>query len=197
MWKKNKNIIPHSGEIYLYNSFFTPAESTEIFTRLLETMEWNPGSLVTTEDRTINYSPRTVRYSNPGKPGTYPAGYNEPLPWTDLLLDIKQFVEDRLNLEFNDALVHVTHNMPSSSGWQNDEVSGPEIIPSTGLLSFGVSRNFQVKQKGFPGIMISAPLQNGSLLLVSGESRANWLYRFTESSPCGIPGINIIFRKIK
>ena len=81
MWAKNRIRSPYNSEIAVYDSFFTPAECGEIYDELLETIEQSRMQT------------------------------NGVLPWTNILLDIKQFVEDRLNLEFNTATLTECHQM--------------------------------------------------------------------------------------
>ncbi|MDP4261406.1 MAG: alpha-ketoglutarate-dependent dioxygenase AlkB [Bacteroidota bacterium] len=195
MWTQTKNILPRGGEVYLYNSFFTAPESEEVFDELLKNVEWRQDSM-TIRGKTVNLPRLTAWYGNEGKCYRSPGIFKEPLPWTDMLLDIKQFVEDRLDIEFNSALLNLYRNESDDAGWHRDNESGLGFNPVIASLSFGNNREFQLKHKDFPKEKITGTLQNGSLLLMRGETQVNWRYRISPSKEYHHPGINLTFRKI-
>ena len=104
MWTKNKIRPLHNSEIHVYDSFFTPEECAEIHAGLLETIGQN--RLHTTFYGKQIDLPNGHQYDDLG---------DRPLPWTNILLDIKQFVEDKLDLEFNTATLTVYHKMTTGT----------------------------------------------------------------------------------
>lgn len=195
MLTQTKNILPRNGEVFLFDSFFTAQESKEIFAELLEGIEWKQDHM-TIYNKKVNLPRLTAWYGNDGKCYTYSGIVNGPLPWTDLLLDIKQFVEDRLDLYFNSALLNLYRNESDGIGWHSDNEPELGINPVIASLSFGGSRIFQFRHKKFSKEKVSENLQNGSLLLMQGETQANWLHRLSKSAGYCQPRINITFRKI-
>jgi alkylated DNA repair dioxygenase AlkB len=188
-------MLPHGGEAYLYDSFFTSMESEEVLPELLKDIAWRQDSMII-YGKTVRLPRLTAWYGHEGKCYSYSGIVNEPLPWTNLLLDIKQFVEDRLDRQFNSALLNLYRNESDGIGWHSD--NEPELGPNPVIasLSFGGNREFQLKHKSLPEEKITETLQNGSLLLMQGETQINWLHRIPKSKKYHQPRINISFRKI-
>jgi len=195
MWAQTKNILPRNGEVFLFDSFFTVQESKEIFAELLENIEWKQDHMII-YNKQVNLPRLTAWYGNEGKYYKYSGIVNKPLPWTDILLDIKQFVEDRLDLYFNSALLNLYRNESDSIGWHCDNEPELGINPVIASLSFGGSRVFQFKHKKFLNEQVSKNLQSGSLLLMQGDTQTNWLHRLSKSTAYRQPRINITFRRI-
>jgi len=195
MWTQPKNILPRNGEAFLFDSFFTVRESKEIFAELLEGIEWKQDHM-TIYSKQVNLPRLTAWYGNEGKCYKYSGIVNKPLPWTDFLLDIKQFVEDRLDIHFNSALLNFYRNESDSIGWHSDNEPELGINPVIASLSFGGNRVFQFKHKEYLREQVSQNLQSGSLLLMRGNTQTNWLHRLSKSRKYYEPRINITFRKI-
>jgi alkylated DNA repair dioxygenase AlkB len=195
MWTQAKNILPHGGEVYLFDPFFTARESEEIFAELLKNIEWKQ-EYMTIYGRQVNLPRLTAWYGNEGKCYRYSGIFNKPLSWTDILLDIKQFVEDRLDLDFNSALLNLYRNQTDSIGWHSDNEPELGINPVIASLSFGGSRIFQFRHKKLLKEKVSENLQSGSLLIMQGDTQTHWLHRLSKSTGYREPRINITFRKI-
>jgi alkylated DNA repair dioxygenase AlkB len=196
MWTQNNNLLPLEGEVYLHEHFFTATESEELFGELLETVEWKQDHM-TIFGKHVNLPRLTAWYANEGKSYQYSGIRNKPLPWIPVLLDIKQYVEDKLDTCFNSALLNLYRNHKDSIGWHCDNEPELGADPVIASLSFGCNRTFQLKHKKFPDKKISVPLQKGSLLLMQGSTQANWLHRLSTSAEYDQPRINITFRTIK
>lgn len=149
----------------LYPSFFTAEESREIILELMETVPF-----------TMLPACFGVK-SNAHKQGT-----PEPLPWTDLLLSIKQFVEDRLDIDLHSAWLYSNHRNEMFSlikeiECQEDLYGRPYALTYLGDENEG--------------------LENGSLLLLNEELNKNYPQNFFNLKKNNIPGFIIVFaRKI-
>ncbi|MDP4148214.1 MAG: hypothetical protein Q8943_02265 [Bacteroidota bacterium] len=172
MWTKNKIRPLLDSEIVVYHSFFTPEECREIVAELSDELEQSG-------QQNIFYGKQTDR------PNSHElnAHCHKPLPWTNTLLDIKQFIEDRLDLEFDTATLTKNYR-----GEQHFETVAA-------LLSFGGSRTFRLGWKDLSKAAVTRTLHEGSLLLVKGEVQADYSYRL--SMPIEHPPlINLVFGRI-
>ena len=119
----------------------------------------------------------------------------EPLPFTGLQLDIKRAVEQACDLSFNSVLLNYYRDQRDSMGFHSDDEAELGPRPAIASLSFGAPRTFILKHKRLPKSLKLA-LGHGSLLLMSGNTQANWQHGINKSTrPCG-PRINLTFRNI-
>lgn len=119
----------------------------------------------------------------------------EPLPFTPLQLDIKQAVEQASGRRFNSVLLNYYRDQHDSMGFHSDDESelGPE--PAIASFSVGATRTFILKHKRLP-LTVKLALNDGCLLLMSGQTQANWRHGINKQrTACG-PRINLTFRQI-
>jgi alkylated DNA repair dioxygenase AlkB len=142
--------------------------------------------------------PRLVAwYGDPGAAYSYSGLNLTPLPWTDLLRDIRHRVQDCTNARFNSVLLNLYRNQSDSMGLHSDDERelGPE--PTIASLSFGSTRTFVLTHKADPSIQpVRLPLEAGEVLLMKGPTQRFWKHGvMKQTKPCG-PRINLTFRMI-
>ncbi|MES2018813.1 MAG: alpha-ketoglutarate-dependent dioxygenase AlkB [Pseudomonadota bacterium] len=118
-----------------------------------------------------------------------------PLPFTALLLEMKAAVELASARHFNSVLLNYYRDGRDSMGMHSDDE--PELGPQPAIasLSFGATRTFILKHKA-SGRTVKLDLTDGSLLLMSGDTQANWSHGINKlSRPVG-PRLNLTFRNI-
>jgi alkylated DNA repair dioxygenase AlkB len=118
--------------------------------------------------------PRLVAwYGDRGRTYTYSRTKLDPLPWTDLLNCLRMQVERISAAPFNSVL----------------------LIAS---LSLGAERTFIFKsRKDRNEKLVRLKLVSGSLLVMKGDTQANWKHAINkERRPCG-PRVNLTFRQIQ
>lgn len=118
-----------------------------------------------------------------------------PLPFTALQLDIKQAVEQASGRRFNSVLLNYYRDQHDSMGFHSDDERelGPE--PAIASFSVGATRTLILKHRRLP-LTVKLALHDGSLLLMSGQTQANWRHGINKQrAPCG-PRINLTFRQI-
>jgi alkylated DNA repair dioxygenase AlkB len=136
-------------------------------------------------------------YGDPGKKYSYSGIELEPLPWTPRLLNLKQRVESAAGVLFNSVLINYYRDNRDSMGLHSD--SEPELgqKPVIASLSLGDPRTLIFKhQKRVDLPTVKICLQPGSLLLMAGDTQANWKHGINKQArPCG-PRVNLTFRTI-
>lgn len=142
--------------------------------------------------------PRLVAwFGNEGSRYTYSGVSFDPLPWTDLLSDIRGRVEAVANTSFNSVLLNYYRDHRDSMGFHSDDEPELGKAPIIASLSLGEQRRFVLKHKVRKDIKpVRLELESGSLLLMRGETQRNWKHGIDKlTRPCG-PRVNLTFRRI-
>jgi alkylated DNA repair dioxygenase AlkB len=180
------------GALALLNQLPLPWPNGEVFRRLLEETPWR-------EETVLVYG---KRYLQPRLTAWYgDASYSysglrlEPLPWTELLLAIRAAVEAACGRRFNSVLLNRYRNGRDSMGMHSDDEAELGDAPSIASLSFGSTRTFILRHKNNKQT-IRLDLDDGSLLLMSGQLQKHWLHGINKSTrPLG-ERLNLTFRYI-
>lgn len=140
--------------------------------------------------------PRLIAwYADPELDYSYSGTRLETLPWTPLLIDLKQRVEQLTGHGFNSVLLNYYRDGADSMGMHADDE--PELGPQPVIasLSLGESRIFKLRHKREP-LSHRLNLEDGSLLLMQGPTQANWKHGIDKTrKPCG-PRLNLTFRRV-
>ena len=146
----------------------------------------------------VHPQPRLVAwYGDPGTKYDYSGISLTPLPWTDLLREIKRRVEDCTDETFNSVFLNLYRDHNDSMGFHSDDERelGPE--PTIASVTFGATRTFVLKHKKDPDITpVKVQLEAGSVLLMKGPTQRFWKHGIMkQTQPCG-PRVNLTFRTI-
>lgn len=168
----------------------------EILRRLYNETTWLHEEVVVWGKRYLQ--PRlTAWYGDPGRSYTYSNTIMAPLPWTNLLLEIKRALENCTDEKFNSVLLNLYRDQRDRMGFHSDNERelGPE--PAIGSVSFGAARTLIFKHKRRKELPSkSVRLTSGSVLLMRGLTQQNWAHGInSEAQRCG-PRINLTFRRI-
>jgi alkylated DNA repair dioxygenase AlkB len=121
----------------------------------------------------------------------------QPLPWTPTLQRLKQGVERLTQARFNSVLLNYYRDENDSMGMHSDDERELGRQPVIASLSLGETRDFILKHRFRKDLKtVKLPLDPGSLLLMRGETQANWRHGINKlRRPCG-PRINLTFRRV-
>ncbi|RAJ80404.1 alkylated DNA repair dioxygenase AlkB [Chitinophaga dinghuensis] len=196
MKEKHENILPVDGEIYLFPALFDDSTSAELFDLLMQNIQWKqePVKIMGQE---IMQPRLTAWYGDEGQSYSYTGITMHPLRWTKELLFIKKAVEDVSGECFNSALLNLYRDGNDSVGWHRDNEKSLGINPVIGSVSLGESREFSLKHYKEKKWRRKIMLDNGSLLLMKGETQHKWLHSIQKNTAITKPRINITFRTIK
>lgn len=191
-----QNLLPFDGEVFLYPNFYQEDGVYDLFDSLKHSILWKQDKMKI-YGKSVNFPRLTSWYAEGDKTYTYSGVVNTPLPFTPLLLKIKQAAEAQCGKQFNSALLNYYRDGSDSMGWHSDdekELSGNPVIASA---SFGATRVFQFKHKQQKKAKVSVALGNGSLLIMQGQTQHHWLHQVPKTAQEQGPRINITFRDIK
>ena len=183
-------IIP---DYQYFNNFYSINESKSIFESLKNEIEWKSEKIKIFGKEVLE--PRLVAFYGE-KPYKYSGKINIPKPFTPLLEVIKNKIEEDTNTYFNVVLLNYYRNGADSMGWHSD--NEPELgkNPTIASLTFGAERYFDFRNIVDHKIKHKIFLENGSLLLMKGETQSLWQHQIAKSKKINMGRINLTFRNI-
>jgi alkylated DNA repair dioxygenase AlkB len=184
------------ADVSILRDLDTHAPHELIFEKLLQETKWQQREM-NMYGRKVLQPRLTAWYGDPDRSYVYSGIKNIPLPWTDLLREIRRRIEDCTEQSFNSVLLNYYRDNNDSMGFHSDDEKelGPD--PTIASLSLGDKRTFLFKHKFQKDLgLISIPLPSGSVLLMKGATQRNYQHAINrEKRPCG-PRINMTFRMI-
>lgn len=135
-------------------------------------------------------------------PYTYSGLTLQPFEWSPLLNVLRERIFEKTGLTFNSMLANLYRNEKDSVDWHSDDEVSLGNKPTICSLSFGETRNFEMRKKPGQGEdysfseTIKIPLPSGSLLVMSGASQQDWQHRVPKEYHSRSPRINLTFRNI-
>lgn len=184
------------AEVILYEAFFTPAESEQLFAQLLTTTQWEQSHLKI-YGKEIAEPRLTAWYGDAGKSYSYSGITRQPLPWTIALAQIKERVESVAQTTFNSVLLNLYRDGRDSIGWHQDKEPELGQNPVIASVSFGATRRFRLRHKRRKDLpLVELDLTHGSLLLMRGTTQHFWQHQIPKTAEPVGPRINLTFRVI-
>ncbi len=181
--------------ILFYPHFFTPEQSDRLFATLLDTIAWKQEQLKFF-GRTVNQPRLSAWYGDAGTEYTYSGLHLVSLPWIPALSEIKDAIEATGSARFNSVLLNRYRDNRDGVDWHADNEHGLGPNPTIASVSFGATREFQLKHRRDRSLKRSIELTHGSLLIMADGTQTNWLHRIPRTTrPIG-PRINLTFRKL-
>jgi alkylated DNA repair dioxygenase AlkB len=121
---------------------------------------------------------------------------HEPLPWTPLLAEIRQRVQQQVGQTLNGVLLNLYRDGQDAMGWHSDDERELGEQPLVVSLNLGAARRFDFRRKGGSRIEHSIELGHGSLLVMSGPTQHYWQHQIARSRKVSEPRLNLTFRQI-
>lgn len=190
----SENILPKNGCAIYLGQVLEEAKATEFYQELLDEVAWQNDEIIIFGKRIIT-SRKTAWYGDQEFIYQYSKIERKALSWTATLKTVKNFVEEVTGEKFNSCLLNLYHSGAESMGWHCDNESSIVKNSTIASLSLGSVRKFSFKHK-IAKEVVSLNLQNGSLLLMQGETQKNWLHSLPKAMKIKEPRINLTFRKM-
>lgn len=188
------HLLPKDGEVLYYGKIISDQDATYFFDRLMRNIKWEKdevflfGKSIVTKRKVAWYGERAFSY-------TYSNITKTALPWIDELIFLKSIIEKISGDSFNSCLLNLYHDGSEGMAWHSDAEKDLEANGCIASLSLGAERKFSFKHKT-SGLKIDQWLENGSLLLMKGETQKHWLHRLPPTKKVNAPRINLTFRTI-
>jgi alkylated DNA repair dioxygenase AlkB len=120
----------------------------------------------------------------------------EPHPWPPALAALRERVSDASGVAMNSVLANLYRDGRDAMGWHSDDE--PELGPRPVIasVSLGGERRFAFKHRREPSSKFAIALAHGSLLVMSGDTQAEWRHALPRTARPVAPRINLTFRRI-
>lgn len=186
------NILPFDGETYYYGKIIPQQKALAYLDTLFTNIEWKHdeakifGKHFITKRKAAWYGDADFGY-------TYSNTTKNALPWTPELREIKETVEGITGTQFNSCLLNLYHNGDEGMSWHSDNEKSLGKNTVIASVSLGATRRFSFRHKATKET-ISIELENGSLLVMRGETQSHWLHSLPKTKKVASPRINLTFR---
>lgn len=188
------NILPYDGVVYYFGVVFNREQIRFYRDKLMNHIEWRNdeafiyGKHFVTKRKVAWYGDEPYSY-------TYSKITKQALPWTPELHVLKKIAESHTKTTYNSCLLNLYHNGDEGMSWHSDDEKTLLKNGAIASYSFGADRIFSFKHK-MTGEKVSITLENGSLLVMKGETQSYWLHQLPKSKKIRTARINLTFRTI-
>jgi alkylated DNA repair dioxygenase AlkB len=174
--------------------FFSEDESTLLFDILLDSTHWRQDTI--TVYGKAHLTPRLSSWVGESwMDYSYSNHTMKAQAWSPLLLSIKQRIEDATGDPFNSVLLNYYRDGKDSNGWHSDDEPELGREPIIASLSLGAPRDFHLRHKRDKSITHKMSLENGSLLIMRGQTQACWQHHIPKRAKAE-GRLNLTFRAI-
>lgn len=184
------------ASLHYIPDFLHTAESTDLMLSLLQHTPWRQDYL-RFGGKSVPVPRLQAWYGDERSTYGYSGLRLPPLPWTPQLAELRERLENTLQLPFNSVLLNYYRDGSDSVAWHSDNERelGPD--PQIASLSLGAPRLFELKhrnvrQHGKRRIMLG----DGSLLLMGSGLQRHWLHQLPKTPGVTTPRLNLTFRFI-
>jgi alkylated DNA repair dioxygenase AlkB len=125
---------------------------------------------------------------------TYSGTRHEPLPWTPVLLEVRDRIALLTGHEFNSVLLNLYRDGRDGMGWHADDEPELGRNPVIASVSFGVTRRFKLRHRKRRTAVTTLELTHGSLLLMAGNTQHAYVHAVTKTAVATGERINLTYR---
>ena len=194
IFNPNDNLLPIDGSVNYYGRILNHVRAQEYFKLLSTEIAWKSdeviilGKRILTKRQVAWYGdqPFRYRYSNSQKVAA---------PWTELLKEIKEIIQQVSGDTYNSCLLNYYHNGQEGVSWHSDGEPDLKKNGAIAVLSLGAERRFSFKHKTSP-IKVECLLERGSLLVMKSQTQQFWLHQLPLSKKITEARISLTFRTI-
>ena len=115
--------------------------------------------------------------------------------WNNLLLEIKEKIENITSFKFNSVLANLYRDENDSMGLHSDDEKELGKNPVIASLSLGESREIYFKHKN-KKLNLIIPQVSGQLIVMHGKTQEYWKHEIKKTKKIKKPRINLTFRNI-
>jgi len=115
--------------------------------------------------------------------------------WNNLLLEIKEKIENITSFKFNSVLANLYRDGNDSMGLHSDDEKELGKKPVIASLSLGETREIYFKHKN-KKLSLIIPQTSGQLIVMHGNTQEYWKHEIKKIKKIKKPRINLTFRNI-
>jgi alkylated DNA repair dioxygenase AlkB len=187
--------IPDARVLFM-SEFLGFEESDVYFHKIMNETPWRQDQIEIYGK--IHDLPRLQQwYGDKGLSYTWSGILMKPLEWTPSLYEIKEMVEYHCGCSFNTVLLNRYRDGNDTVGWHSDDEKELGKNPNIASVSFGASRDFQLRHKTNKNIKASVELTHGSLILMGENSQTHYQHQLPRRKKVNQERINLTFRQVR
>ena len=184
------------GDDFVFEPAWLDADAGHaLFDVLLANLPWTTHRVVLF-GRAVDSPRLSCWIGDPGAAYRYSGVRHEPEPWPEGLLPVRERLFCEAGVAFNSVLANLYRDGRDSMGWHGDDEPELGARPTIASLSLGATRRFVLRHRRDPGRKRVFELPHGSLLLMRGDSQADWRHALPRTAKPVGPRINLTFRRI-
>jgi len=182
-------MVQYDGDFYAF------AKAEQLFNTLLEEIPWRQNK-ITVFGKTYDEPRLTQLYGDNQMEYSYSGITFNALEWSPTVRSIKEDIERATGHNFNICLINLYRDGSDSNGWHADNEKELGINPVIASISLGQERFFHLRHNDNKEWRYKFPLENGSLLLMAGETQHTHKHQIAKTKRSIQPRINLTFRKV-
>jgi alkylated DNA repair dioxygenase AlkB len=182
-------------DVNWYPAWLAADAAASILARVVAEVDWKQDVIRTPGG--LKPLPRlTAWQGEPDAVYIYSGIRNIPAQWTPAVLELKAAVEATCEARFNSVLLNRYRSGEDSMGWHADREPelGPE--PVIASVSLGATRRFDLRHND-TGTTRAFELTSGSLLVMRGNTQAQWRHRVPKVREVARERVNLTFRFVQ
>ncbi len=184
------------GDDFVFEPAWLDADAADaLFDNLRATLPWTTHRVVLF-GRAVDSPRLSCWIGDPGAAYRYSGVRHEPEPWPEVLLPVRERLRCETGTAFNSVLANLYRDGRDSMGWHSDDEPELGARPTIASLSLGATRRFVLRHRRDPARRRVFELAHGSLLLMRGDSQADWRHALPRTAKPVGPRINLTFRWI-
>ena len=182
------------AEVIYYEGFLKNSEHTKFLDVINAEVDWGERQVGSMFGKEYILPRDTAWFGERNTSYIYSGIKNEPMPWTEGLMELKKKVEEFTNCNFNSLLINKYETGKDKVGWHADDEKELGLNPTIASVSLGGTRDFQLRPKDKSRETITLPLLGGSLLLMKPPTQRYWEHQIPPRSKIDQPRLNLTFR---
>lgn len=183
------------ADIQLYPNFLTPQFALNLFEIFKNKIPWRHDP-VKVFGKTYMQPRLTSLHGTTKQSYGYSNLRMYPKPMTTEMFDLMTRINQLNSTSFNIVLLNMYRDGNDSNGWHADNEKELGQNPVIASISLGASRIFKLKHRHDKNLKHQMLLENGSLLMMSGQTQHHWLHHIPKTKKQIGTRINLTFRKV-
>jgi alkylated DNA repair dioxygenase AlkB len=179
-------------EVDWYPGWLAPDAATTLLERIVAETGWQQDR-IRTPAGWIPLPRLTAWQGEPDAVYVYSGIRNVPQPWSPAVAELRDAVDAVCGVCFNSVLLNRYRSGADSMGWHADDERELGDEPVIASVSLGAMRRFDLRHNA-SGVVRSFRLTSGSLLVMRGQTQAQWRHRVPKETGIAGERVNLTFR---
>lgn len=188
-----KNCLPYDGIVEDYGTIFSQQDAADWFAYLQHQLPWQADEVRIYGKHHV-LKRLVVWYGDAGQNYQYSGIERIALLWSEAMLQLKHYIEQLTQSQFNSCLANFYPSGNEGMGWHSDDDMSLASETTIASLSFGASRKFYLRHKQSQE-KVSLALNSGQLIVMRGTTQQHWQHQIPKMLRVHEPRINLTFRQ--